>query len=58
MIEIYKDNAGEWRFRVKGLNGEIVAQSEGYTRREDARIGAETLCRIIRDPATVIRYMA
>lgn len=29
-IEIFKDDTGDFRFRVKARNGEIVAQSEGY----------------------------
>ena len=30
-FEIYKDNAGEFRFRLKATNGQIIAVSEGYT---------------------------
>ena len=29
-FEIYKDNAGEFRWRLKSANGEIIAISEGY----------------------------
>ena len=29
-FEIYKDNAGEFRFRLKATNGQIIAVSEGY----------------------------
>jgi hypothetical protein len=29
-FEIYKDKAGEFRFRLKAKNGEIIAVSEGY----------------------------
>lgn len=29
--EIYNDKAGEFRFRLKARNGEIIAASEGYT---------------------------
>ena len=29
-FEIYKDKAGEFRFRLKARNGEIIAKSEGY----------------------------
>lgn len=54
MIEIYQDQAGEWRFRVKGKNGEIVAQGEGYTTKHDAMRGYETLVRIVTDPDTRI----
>ncbi|RYG89671.1 DUF1508 domain-containing protein [Loktanella sp. IMCC34160] len=29
-FEIYKDKAGEFRFRLKAGNGEIILASEGY----------------------------
>lgn len=29
-FELYKDKAGEFRFRLKASNGEIVATGEGY----------------------------
>lgn len=29
-FEIYADKAGEFRFRLKATNGEIIAVSEGY----------------------------
>lgn len=47
MREIFQDEAGEWRFRVKGGNGEKVATSEGYTRSADAERGLEDLHRIL-----------
>lgn len=30
-FEIYKDKAGEFRFRLKAGNGEIILSSEGYS---------------------------
>ena len=34
--EIYKDTAGEWRWRLHAANHQIIATSgEGYTRRAD-----------------------
>jgi uncharacterized protein YegP (UPF0339 family) len=50
MAEIYQNEAGEWRFRIKGKNGEIVATGEGYTRIADAMRGLTALIRIIGDP--------
>lgn len=49
MVEVYQDAAGEWRFRVKGSNGEIVAVSEGYTRKDDAKRGYFALRSIVKD---------
>jgi len=30
-FEVYADKAGEFRFRLKASNGQIIAVSEGYT---------------------------
>lgn len=30
-FEVYKDKAGEFRFRLKATNGQVIAVSEGYT---------------------------
>lgn len=36
-VHIYRDAKGEWRWRIKADNGDIVADSgEGYERRGDA----------------------
>ena len=32
-FECYKDKAGEYRFRLKAGNGEIILSSEGYTQK-------------------------
>lgn len=29
-FEVYKDKKGEYRFRLKASNGEIIATGEGY----------------------------
>lgn len=34
---MYKDRRNEWRFRIKGNNGLIVATGESYTRRDNCR---------------------
>lgn len=47
MTEIFQDKHGEWRFRIKGHNGEIMATSEGYTRPHDARRGLDDLRAIL-----------
>ena len=37
MVELYKDVAGEWRWRLVAANGKIIADSgEGYRRRGGA----------------------
>ena len=37
--ELFKDAGNQWRWRLKAANGEIVAQSEAYTRKADAERG-------------------
>ena len=36
---MYVDNAGEFRFRLKATNGEIIAASEGYKAKESCENG-------------------
>lgn len=42
-VELFQDRAGKWRYRVKARNGEIVAASEGYTRKASAKRAAKKL---------------
>lgn len=40
-FEVYMDCAGQYRWRLKARNGEIVAISEGYTTLYNAKQSAE-----------------
>lgn len=42
-FEVYTDKAGEFRFRLKARNGEIIAASEGYTAKASCLNGAESV---------------
>lgn len=42
-FELYKDKAGEFRFRLKAGNGEIIGASEGYTTKENALKGIKSV---------------
>ena len=42
-FELYKDKAGEFRFRLKAGNGEIVGASEGYKAKASAENGIESV---------------
>ena len=42
-FEVYKDKAGEFRFRLKARNGEIIASSEGYTAKASCLGGIESV---------------
>lgn len=33
-FEVYKDKAGEFRFRLKAGNGEVIASGEGYSSKQ------------------------
>jgi len=42
-FELYQDKAGEYRFRLKARNGEIIAVSEGYTAKASCENGIESV---------------
>ena len=42
-FEIYKDKAGEFRFRLKAPNGRIIAVSEGYKAMAGCMNGIESV---------------
>ena len=42
-FEIYKDKAGEFRFRLKATNGQIIAVSEGYKAMKSCVNGVESV---------------
>lgn len=52
-FELYKDKAGEYRFRLKAANGETIAVSEGYSSRAGAKNGIESVRKNSAD-ATVV----
>lgn len=41
-FEVYKDKAGEFRFRLKARNGEIIATSEGYKAKDGCKNGIDS----------------
>lgn len=42
-FEVYNDKAGEFRFRLKAKNGEIILVSEGYTAKAGCMNGIESV---------------
>ena len=42
-FEIFTDKAGEYRFRLKAKNGEIIATSEGYKAMDSCKNGVESV---------------
>lgn len=41
--EVYTDKSGEFRFRLKARNGEIIATSEGYKTKTSCMNGIESV---------------
>ena len=42
-FEMYEDKAGEFRFRLKARNGEIIATSEGYKTKASCENGIDSV---------------
>ncbi len=42
-FEMYEDKGGEYRFRLKARNGEVIAVSEGYTTKASCLNGIESV---------------
>ena len=42
-FEMYEDKAGEFRFRLKARNGEIIATSEGYKTKANCENGIDSV---------------
>jgi len=44
-FEIYKDKSGEFRFRLKASNGQVVASGQGYDSKAGVLKGVEAVKR-------------
>ena len=52
-FEVYKDKAGEYRFRLKAPNGEIIAISEGYRSKNSCMNGIKSVKKNVLKPQIV-----
>lgn len=52
-FEVYQDKAGEYRFRLKARNGEIIGVSEGYAAKDSCENGIESVRKNVVDAETV-----
>lgn len=52
-FEIYKDKAGEFRFRLKATNGQIIATGEGYKALSGCMNGIESVKKNAQDAQIV-----
>lgn len=53
-FEIYTDKAGEFRFRMKARNGQIVATGEGYKKKPSCLNGVDSIRRNAPDAPVVV----
>ena len=53
-FEMYTDKAGEFRFRLKAKNGQIIATGEGYKAKAGCRNGIESIRKNAPDAEVVI----
>lgn len=42
-FEVYQDKRGEYRFRLKAGNGEVIAVGEGYKSKDGCLNGIESI---------------
>ncbi|HKL11847.1 MAG TPA: YegP family protein [Clostridia bacterium] len=42
-FEVYKDARGEYRFRLKASNGQVIATGEGYKTKASCMNGIESI---------------
>ncbi len=52
-FELYTDKAGEFRFRLKARNGEVIATSEGYKAKASCENGIESVIKNAADAEIV-----
>ncbi|GAA5153147.1 YegP family protein [Microbacterium pseudoresistens] len=52
-FELYQDKGGDYRFRLKAANGEIVATGQGYASKSGALNGIDSVRRNAADAEVV-----
>ena len=52
-FEMYVDKAGEFRFRLKATNGQVIATSEGYVSKKNCENGIASVQKNAVDAAVV-----
>lgn len=55
-FEVYKDKAGEFRFRLKATNGEIIATGESYKAKASCLNGIDSIRRNAPESPVVKEY--
>ncbi|UNK70230.1 YegP family protein [Microbacterium sp. H1-D42] len=52
-FELYTDKDGDWRFRLKAGNGEVIATGQGYASKSSALNGIDSVRRNAADAEVV-----
>jgi uncharacterized protein YegP (UPF0339 family) len=52
-FELYQDKSGDYRFRLKAGNGEVIATGQGYASKSSALNGIESVRRNAADAEVV-----
>ena len=52
-FELYQDKGGDWRFRLKAGNGEVIATGQGYASKSGAVNGIDSVRRNAADAEVV-----
>jgi uncharacterized protein YegP (UPF0339 family) len=52
-FEVYKDSAGEFRFRLKASNGQVIATGESYKTKAGVLNGIDSIKRNAADAAII-----
>lgn len=54
-FEVYKDKAGEYRFRLKAANGQNILGSEGYGKKASCMNGIESVRKNSQNPDRFVK---
>ncbi len=52
-FELYQDKGGDWRFRLKAGNGEVIATGQSYASKSGAQNGIDSVKRNAADAEVV-----
>jgi uncharacterized protein len=52
-FELYQDKGGDYRFRLKAGNGEVIATGQGYSSKASAKNGIDSVKRNAADAEVV-----
>ncbi len=54
-FEVYKDKAGEYRFRLRAANGQNILSSEGYAKKTSCMNGVESVRKNSQNPDRLVK---